>query len=192
MGSIYAHAPLANAAFGKALRLPSCATNGRVEHTPVTRDLFAEFYVAGLLADAGWHLYLPKRDYGFDFIATKNIDGHVMIRPVQVKGLYPTAAKTDKAFYGNSGKLTQLHDEMVLALPFFPTTHERSPLFTAFLPRCQIRATTKAGHYRAVPASFRDGRATQRRDYRHFFDTEGLISMETETFLTTTTRKPLS
>ena len=37
---------------------------------PITRDLFAEFYVAGLLADAGWHIYLPKRDYGFDFIAT--------------------------------------------------------------------------------------------------------------------------
>jgi len=149
---------------------------------PVTRDLFAEFYVAGLLADAGWHLYLPKRDFGFDFIATKQVSGSLVIRPVQVKGLYPTAPKKDKATYGYIGKLTQLHTDMVLAMPFFPTTHERSPLFTAFIPRCQIRKITKPGYYSARPAYFRDGAAEMRRDFPQFFDTDGLKLMETESF----------
>ena len=56
---------------------------------PATRDYFAELYVAGLFGDAGWSVYFPKRDVGFDFIATKSIDGDVLIRPIQVKGLYP-------------------------------------------------------------------------------------------------------
>jgi len=38
-----------------------------------TRDLFAELYVAGALAHAGWHIYFPKRDFGFDFIITKRV-----------------------------------------------------------------------------------------------------------------------
>jgi hypothetical protein len=149
---------------------------------PVTRDLFAEFYVAGLLADAGWHLYLPKRDFGFDFIATKLVSGSVIIRPVQVKGLYPTTSKKDRATYGYTGRLTQLHSDMVLAMPFFATTHERSPLFTAFLPRFQIRKVAKPGYYSARPASFRNVAAEMRRDFRHFFDADGLKLMETEGF----------
>jgi hypothetical protein len=156
---------------------------------PVTRDLFAEFYVAGLLADAGWHLYLPKRDYGFDFIATKLVGGSIIIRPVQVKGLYPTASKTTKTVYGYRGRLTQIHPDMVLALIFFPTTHERAPLFTAFLPRCQVRSGQKPGQYYAFPASFREGKAEMRRDFRHFFDTAGLKLMETEIFPKTTIAK---
>lgn len=31
-------------------------------------DYFAELYVAGRLADAGWNVYFPHRDKGFDFI----------------------------------------------------------------------------------------------------------------------------
>jgi hypothetical protein len=148
-----------------------------------TRDLFAELYVAGLMADSGWHLYFPKRDHGFDFIATKSILGTVLIRPVQVKGLYPTAIKTDKATYGFSGELTQLHPEMVLALPYFPTTREASPLFTAFLPRSQARERqNKAGEFYAYPATFRDGAPAMRRDFRKFFDVSGLALMESVSF----------
>ncbi|MEO8351199.1 MAG: hypothetical protein ABI680_05670 [Chthoniobacteraceae bacterium] len=148
-----------------------------------TRDLFAELYVAGLLADAGWHLYFPKRDYGFDFIATKAVRGSIVIRPVQVKGLYPTASKKSKGVYGYSGRLTQLHSDMVLAMPFFPTTREPSPLFTAFLPFCQARPRgTKPGQYYAFPASFRDGAPVMRRNFRRFFDATGLQLMETEDF----------
>jgi hypothetical protein len=99
---------------------------------PVTRDLFAEFYVAGLFADAGWHLYFPKRDFGFDFIATKQVSDSMIIRPVQVKGLYPTAAKKDKDAYGYSGRLTQLHIDMVLAMPFFPNHARAFAVFHRF------------------------------------------------------------
>jgi hypothetical protein len=34
----------------------------------MARDYFAEMYVAGLLADAGWNIYFPHRDMGFDYI----------------------------------------------------------------------------------------------------------------------------
>jgi hypothetical protein len=82
-------------------------------NAPDTRDLFAEFYVAGLLADAGWHIYLPKRDFGFDFIATKLVSGSIVIRPVQVKGLYPTEGKKNRPSYGYTGRLTQLHPDVL-------------------------------------------------------------------------------
>lgn len=148
-----------------------------------TRDLFAELYVAGLLADAGWHLYFPKRDYGFDFIATKVVRSSIIIRPVQVKGLYPTESKKKKAVYGYSGKLTQLHRDMVLAMPFFPVTREPSPLFTAFLPFCQVRPrNNKPGKYYAFPACFREGAPVMRRDFRRFFDAAGLQLLEAEDF----------
>ena len=148
-----------------------------------TRDLFAELYVAGLFADAGWHVYFPKRDHGFDFIATKSVRGSIILRPVQVKGRYPTAAKTDKNVYGYSGTLTQLHPEMVLAIPFFPVSHEPSPLFTAFLPHSQIRRRqNKPDQYYAFPASFTAGAPTIRRDFRRFYDAAGLRLAETEDF----------
>lgn len=86
---------------------------------PKISDYFGEMLVAGRLADAGWNIYFPRRDQGFDFIATKEVGGRILMRPVQVKGKYPTRAKTDKAVYGYIGQLTQLHDEMVLAIPYF-------------------------------------------------------------------------
>lgn len=88
------------------------------------RDYFAELYVAGIFGDAGWAVYLPKRDVGFDFVVSKEVSGTMLLRPVQVKGLYPTQKKTDKAAYGFTGELTATHPEMVLVLPFF-AAHER-------------------------------------------------------------------
>jgi hypothetical protein len=150
---------------------------------PSTRDLFAEFYVAGLFADAGWQLYFPKRDHGFDFIATKLVRDSIVIRPVQVKGLYPTAIKKDKATYGYKGQLSQVHDDMVLAMPFFPTTRGPAPVFTAFLPIRQIRPhKSKLNEYSAQPALFRDGKPIMRRDFRRFFDDLGLQLMERRDF----------
>jgi len=86
---------------------------------PDTRDYFAELYVAGLFGDAGWAVYFPKRDVGFDFIVSKSANDEVLIRPIQVKGLYPTAAKGDKTSYGYKGELSTIHQQMVLVLPFF-------------------------------------------------------------------------
>src|SRR5947209_1336736 len=55
----------------------------------MSRDYFAEMYVAGILADNGWNIYFPRRDKGFDFIITKPIGDEIIVRPVQVKGKYP-------------------------------------------------------------------------------------------------------
>ena len=57
---------------------------------PKTSDYFAELYVAGRFADAGWNVYFPHRDQGFDFVISKVIGVDTVLRPVQVKGKYPT------------------------------------------------------------------------------------------------------
>jgi hypothetical protein len=145
--------------------------------------MFAELYVAGLFADAGWQLYFPKRDHGFDFIVTKSVGDLIILRPVQVKGLYPTATKTDKKVYGYSGEITQLHTEMILALPFFPVSREPAPLFTAFLPHSQIRQRrNKLNQFYAFPGSFSQGSPVIRRDFRRFFDSAGLKLAESSEF----------
>lgn len=148
-----------------------------------TRDLFAELYTAGLLADAGWHIYFPKRDFGFDFIVTKPTASGIVIRPVQVKGKYPTPTKGDTQYYGFGGWLSQLHPEMVLAIPYFSSEHAPAPKFTAFMPYGQIRRhTTDPEWWQASPCRFRSGEPVQRRDYQKFFDGRGLQLMESTTF----------
>lgn len=147
---------------------------------PKTRDVFAEYYVAGLFADAGWEIYSPHRDRGFDLIVAKDIGEEMVILPVQVKGLYPTDAKTNKATYGYTGKLSALHPSMILALPFFYTDHSKpSPACTAFMPLSEIRSSSRG--YRCHPAIFRDGRPSPRRDFARFFDTTGLALLEQKT-----------
>ena len=82
----------------------------------MSQNYFAELYVADLMANAGWNVYFPHRDRGMDFIATKTCaDGVEIIRPVQVKGNYPSKNKSNKTTYGYVGKLNQIHVEMVLA-----------------------------------------------------------------------------
>ena len=144
---------------------------------PKTRDVFAEYYVAGLFADAGWEIYSPHRDRGFDLIVAKNVGDGMVILPVQVKGLYPTGTKTNKATYGYTGKLSALHASMILALPFFYTDHTKpSPAFTAFMPFSEIRSASRG--YRCHPATFRDGRPSPRRDFAKFCDADGLARLE--------------
>lgn len=143
------------------------------------RDYFAELFVAGRFADAGWNVYFPHRDEGFDFIITKSVGGdHQIIRPVQVKGKYPTEGKTDKAVYGYVGELSQLHPEMVLAVPFFGSEPQAVPRFVAYLPIALIRKHSKG--FRCQPAMFRGGEPLRRRDHRRFFDSEGLALIERE------------
>lgn len=147
---------------------------------PKTRDVFAEYYVAGLFADAGWEIYSPHRDRGFDLIVAKNISKKMVILPVQVKGLYPTDTKTNKAAYGYTGKLSALHPSMILALPFFHTDYSKpSPAFTAFMPFSEIRSSSRG--YRCHPAIFRDGRPSPRRDFAKFCDADGLSLLEQKT-----------
>jgi hypothetical protein len=144
----------------------------------MNRDYFAEMYVAGILADNGWNIYFPRRDKGFDFIITKALEDRMVVRPVQVKGLYPTLVKTNKAAYGYTGRLSQLHPDMVLALPYFPTDVTGvAPIHIAYMPRSRVRKQATRG-YRCVPAKFADGVAVPRRDARRYFDSEGIKAME--------------
>jgi hypothetical protein len=143
-----------------------------------TRDYFAELYVAGFMGDDGWNIYFPKRDVGFDFIATKSIDGNIVIRPVQVKGLYPSEAKKDKVGYGYVGNLTQIHPDMALVLPYFPTDrHGAAPDCIAFMPRCEIKSQTSRG-YKCFPAKFSAGSAVPRESFKKYFGFEGMRYME--------------
>src|SRR5258708_3166563 len=99
------------------------------------RDYFAEMYVAGILADNGWNIYFPRRDKGFDFIITKPIGNEIIVRPVQVKGKYPEVEGRNLPAYGYGGKLSQLHDDMVLAIAYFSTNiHSVAPDHVAYMP----------------------------------------------------------
>ena len=140
-------------------------------------DYFAELYVAGKLADAGWNIYFPHRDEGFDFIISKTLDEGVLLRPVQVKGKYPFGGKTDKPTYGYVGRLSQSHPEMVLAIVYFSSHGRRnSPECVAFMPQCQIKKHSRG--YRCQPALFKSGEPKPRRDYSIFFDSEGISRLE--------------
>jgi hypothetical protein len=144
---------------------------------PYQRDYFAELYVAGLMGDAGWSVYFPKRDVGFDFLLTRRVESSVLIRPVQVKGLYPTEVKKDKAGYGYIGKLSQLHDDMVLVLPYFPTDRAGvAPSCIAFMPRKEIRHQMGRG-FKCTPARFVSGCAQARPTFQHFFGAGGLAAL---------------
>ncbi len=128
-------------------------------------DYFAELYVAGRFADAGWNVYFPHRDEGFDFITTKaDGNGGQLVRPVQVKGKYPREEKGNKVVYGYVGKLTQLHPDMVLAIPYFAVQSPDTPTCVAYLPRPLIKRHARG--YRCEPASFAAGKPRPRRDLR--------------------------
>ena len=147
----------------------------------MTEDYFAELYVAGVLAKAGWNVYFPHRDQGFDFIISKQIETEIILRPVQVKGKYPEEDKTNKNAYGYVGNLTQLHPEMVLVIPYFKITKlEYPPAHIAFMPRIQIKKHAR-GH-RCEPAVFKNGEPKPRRDYLKFFDGEGLKLLESKSW----------
>ena len=142
-------------------------------------DYFAELYVAGRFADADWDVYFPHRDRGFDFIISKETaDGLTMIRPVQVKGKYPSQEKGDKTTYGYIGKLTALHPDMVLAIPFFSPAQPGTPVCVAYMPSSQIRPHQRG--FRCEPAAFRSGEPKPRRDFRQFFDEVGMEPLESE------------
>lgn len=140
----------------------------------MSRDYFAEMYVAGLLADAGWNIFFPRRDKGFDFIITVEDATHALVRPVQVKGLYPTVGKGDRATYGYAGRLTALHPEMVLVLVFFaPGATEGTPQHIAYMPQNRIKTRSRGG-YRCVPTTLKDGIVAPRPGSLRFFDQPGL------------------
>jgi hypothetical protein len=136
----------------------------------------AELHVAGLFAEAGWRVYFPYRDDGYDFIAAKSIGKELLIRPVQVKGKYPEAEKLDKRVYGYIGKLTQKHPDMVLAIPYFETGDIPILRHVAFMPLCMIRSRPRGS--RCQPAKFISGVPSPRGDHAKYFDSFGLSRLE--------------
>jgi hypothetical protein len=141
---------------------------------PRTRDYLAELHVAGLFGDAGWQVFFPKRDEGFDFIAVKRTPTGSVVRPVQVKGLYPTAGKKDRVVYPWKGKLSQTHADLVVAFVYFHADLGSDvPACIAYVPFGDLRQPTRGG-YAFTGASLRQGRVSPRRDYRHYFGREGL------------------
>lgn len=148
-----------------------------MSESPKTSDYFAEMYVAGRFAEAGWNVYFPHRDNGFDFIVSKSDEaGSQLIRPVQVKGKYPTEAKKDWPEYGYQGRLSQVHEDMVLAIPFFSGIGSEKPEFVAYMPRSEIKPHSKG--YRCKPATFKGGKPVPRRDYRIYIGVQGLKLVE--------------
>lgn len=137
-----------------------------------TRDYFAEMYVAGLMADAGWDIYFPRRDRGFDMIVSRPEGDGTLVRPVQVKGKYATDAKTDKARYGYVGDLTAFHDDMILVIPYFTSLVADAPKLVAWMPRRQIRRAARG--WRCEPARFVAGEPEPRPGFINYFAECGL------------------
>lgn len=145
---------------------------------PQTRDYFAEMYVAGVLADAGWDVYFPRRDKGFDMIVSRPAGASTIVRPVQVKGKYATDEKTDKASYGYVGRVTAFHDDMILAIPYFTSQSLGAPMLIAWMPRGEIKRHSKG--WKCEPARFVGGVPEARPGYAHFFGAAGLSVFEAQ------------
>ena len=139
---------------------------------PKTFSQLAELYVAGLFTQDGWRVYFPHSDDGFDFIAAKLLPDGVLLRPVQVKGKYPKGDKSDKNVYGYIGELSQIHPEMVLAIPYFATSDLPVLRHVAFMPFYKIGKHARG--LKCEPAKFIAGAASPRRDQLKYFDREGL------------------
>lgn len=137
--------------------------NTEKQPAPETRDYFAEMYVAGILADAGWNVYFPRRDQGFDMIVSRLVGDKTIVRPVQVKGKYATDAKTNKAAYGYVGKITAFHDDMILAMPFFTSKSAAAPLMIAWMPHHSLKPHKRG--WKCEPARYVNGAPEPRPDY---------------------------
>jgi hypothetical protein len=152
-----------------------------LKKNPKTFEQLAELHVAGLFAEENWNVYFPHRDEGFDFIAVKKVDDKFIIRPVQVKGKYPEGGKKDRVRYGYVGTLSQRDPRMVLAIPYFELGEVPTIKHVAFMPSYKIKEHSTRG-YRCEPAEFVNGSPSPRKDYRIFFDLNGLRRVGTQTW----------
>lgn len=141
-------------------------------------DYSAELHVAGRFANTGWNVYFPHRDEGFDFIVSKDVGGvGEIIRPVQVKGKYPTSGKKNNPVYGYVGKLSKMHPDMVLAIPYYSLADPENPVFVAYSPISMIKKHSRG--YRCQPAKYENEKPAKRPAFVKFFDEDGLKLIET-------------
>lgn len=146
------------------------------------RDEFAEQYVAGIFADAGWSVYFPRKDKGFDFIVSKNTKDGMIIRPIQVKGKYPETTTAVRKKYGYRGKLTAIHNDMVLSIPLFTSLEKLThPDCIAFMPLTTI-TEPKKGIFRCAPAKLEKGKVSAKESFKCYVDDDGLKAIESENF----------
>lgn len=138
-----------------------------------SRDHLAEFWVAGKLVDAGWNVYFPHRDKGFDLIATYTDGAQMQLRPIQVKGKYPKEGTRNRKTYGFRASLSAMHERMVLAIPMFVNVDDPMPLHVAWMPREKI-VQEENGNWRCEPAKFKDGVPIPRQEFEQYFDQGGL------------------
>jgi hypothetical protein len=143
------------------------------------RDEFAEQYLAGIFMDAGWAVYFPRKDKGFDFIISKETDAGMVVRPVQIKGKFPEKKTGVVKKYGYRGKLTAMHKEMVLAIAFFTSLSRLPhPDCVAYMPFGKITKTSKEGTFSCGPAKFQQGVISPIETYNQYFDVAGLSALE--------------
>lgn len=136
------------------------------------RDYFAEMYVAGVMADAGWDIYFPRRDRGFDMIVSRPCNAGTLVRPVQVKGKYAMEGKTGKARYGFVGELTAFHPNMLLVIPYFAAPSAPAPKLVAWIPHDEIKPGARG--WRCEPARYVGGEPEPRPGFLHYFAKHGL------------------
>ena len=147
------------------------------------RDEFAEQYVAGIFADAGWSVYFPRKDKGFDFIVSKRTDAGMVVRPVQVKGKFPETQTAVRKKYGYRGKLTAVHPQMVLVIPLFTSLKRLAhPDCIAYMPFGKI-TEVKRGGYWCGPAKLEHGEVSAKESYQAYFDDAGLRALESQTWI---------
>lgn len=146
---------------------------------PEIHDHLAELHVAGVFADAGWDIYFPRRDRGFDFIVGKRTSDQYVIRPVQVKGKYPTLATKDRETYGIKVELTETHPQMVIAIPFFKAG-SADIACVAFAAASDLKLTSSKGTtlHTCLPAKLTNGVPSPRASYVKLFDQDGLAQLE--------------
>ncbi len=144
------------------------------------RDQFAEMYVAGCFMDAGWQVFFPHRDEGFDFIAAKKTSTGTFLRPVQVRGCYrEPGGRANKPTYGkNPISLTQRHPDMVVAIPFFSEQSPHHPHGVAYLRLPDLKTNGVKGSLYSYPAQLKDGIAHPRPAYEGLFGAPGLARLE--------------
>ena len=146
------------------------------------RDEFAEQYVAAIFSDAGWSVYFPRKDKGFDFIVSKRTDAGVILRPVQVKGKFPETTTAVRKKYGYRGKLTATHPDMVLAIPFFSSLERLAhPDCIAYMPSIRV-GKAKQGTFWCGPAKLEKGKVSPKKSFQCYFDEQGLNAVESKDF----------
>ena len=141
--------------------------------------LSAELLVASMMVRDGWNIYSPHRDIGFDLIATKNIRGILLFRPIQVRGCYLESKTKETNAYGKSKmELKEIHEEMALVIPYYePDQTSPYPVYVAFLPHAEIRKHKNRDLYYAGPARARKGAIHMRKEYVRYFGMSGVRLM---------------